>query len=55
MQKLYINITMFQAKEMNLGGNMNGDGYQNGGTLVVDKGKFYITYFHKLLRYRISL
>lgn len=27
-----------KAKEMNLGGNMSGDGYQNGGTLVVDKG-----------------
>jgi len=33
-----------QAKKENLGGNLKGDGMQNGGTLVVGKGKVHCLY-----------
>ena len=29
---------IFKAKSMNLGGDMKGDGFQNGGALVVSQG-----------------
>jgi hypothetical protein len=30
---------ILQSKELGISGNLAGDGYQNGGTLIVSKGK----------------
>ena len=32
-------FSVFQAKEDNIGGNMSGDGFQNGGTIIVSAGE----------------
>ena len=36
---------VFQAKKENVGGDMKGDGFQNGGTLVVGEGELSDLYF----------
>lgn len=40
---------LLKAKKLNLGGNLSGDGYQNGGTLIVEKGgsKTLLAYVQK--------
>ena len=32
-------ILVFKAKKENVGGDMKGDGFQNGGTLIVGQGE----------------
>ncbi len=36
--RLFERRQQFQAKKLNLGGDIKGDGFQNGGALVVEKG-----------------
>lgn len=41
MPQILVNsvLSYFKAKEQNIDGNMKGDGFQNGGVLVVKAGK----------------
>ena len=36
-----------QAKEMQIEGNLAGDGLQNGGMLIVQKGGYKLLHFHR--------
>lgn len=36
-------LNFFKAKQENISGDFRGDGFQNGGTLVVAQGEFFNT------------